>query len=89
VHRCTEYDGAKLPTAALRLARVAPARSTESPDCGAVTTRYFFLLFCLMTTSLASHAGERARFIEHSLNLHGITYRYQVFVQDGWTAKHT
>ena len=41
-----------------------------------------------MTTSLASHAGERARFIEHSLNLHGITYRYQVFVPDGWTAKH-
>lgn len=49
--------------------------------------RQLALLLCLMTLSLAVHAGEPPRFVERSLELHGTTYRYQVFVPDGWTAK--
>lgn len=49
--------------------------------------RQLALLLCLMTATLAGHAGEPARFVERSLELNGTTYRYQVFVPDGWTAK--
>jgi predicted peptidase len=49
--------------------------------------RRLTLLLCLVLASLAGHAGEPARFTERSLTLHGTTYRYRVFVPDGWTAK--
>lgn len=49
--------------------------------------RPFALLLCLMAVSLAAHAGEPTRFVERALELHGVTYRYRVFVPDGWTAK--
>ena len=49
--------------------------------------RRLAVLLCLMSASLAGHAGEAARFDKRSLELHGTTYRYQVFVPDGWTAK--
>jgi predicted peptidase len=51
--------------------------------------RYLTTLLFLMTVSLVSQAGEPARFVEHSLDLHGKTYRYQVYVPDGWTAKRS
>ena len=51
--------------------------------------RQLALLLCLMTVSLAGHAGEPARFVERSLELHGATYRYRVFVPDGWTAERS
>jgi len=51
--------------------------------------RQIALLLCLMAVSLAGHAGEPARFVERSLELHGATYRYRVFVPDGWTAKRS
>ena len=44
-------------------------------------------LLCLLTASVAGHAGEAPRFVERSLQRHGVNYRYQVFVPDGWTAK--
>lgn len=44
------------------------------------------LLLCLMTVCVAAHAGEPAHLVERSLALDGVTYRYQVFVPDGWTA---
>jgi len=49
--------------------------------------RQLALLLCLMVVSLAGHASEPARFVERSLELHGATYRYRVFVPDGWTAE--
>ncbi len=49
--------------------------------------RQLVLLLLLMITSLVSHASESTRFVERSLELHGTTYHYQVFVPDGWTAK--
>lgn len=51
--------------------------------------RRLVLLLLSMTASLASHAGEPAHFVPRSLELHGKTYRYQVFVPDGWTAKRS
>ncbi len=45
------------------------------------------LLLCLMATGVAARAGEAPRFVERSLQLHGVSYRYQVFVPEGWTAK--
>jgi len=50
--------------------------------------RRLILLLCLMIASVASHANEPAHFVQRSLSLHGKTYRYQVFVPDGWTAAH-
>lgn len=47
----------------------------------------FALLLCLLAASVAARAGEAPRFVERSLQLHGASYRYQVFVPDGWTAK--
>jgi predicted peptidase len=49
--------------------------------------RHLILLLLLMIFSFASHAGEPAHFVPRSLELHGKTYRYQVFIPDGWTAK--
>jgi predicted peptidase len=49
--------------------------------------RRLALLLCLISASLASHAGEPIRFVERSLDLHGTTYHYRAFVPDGWTAK--
>lgn len=45
------------------------------------------LLLCLMIIGMVSHASGSPPFVERSLELHGKTYRYQVFVPDGWTAK--
>ena len=45
------------------------------------------ILLLSMTVSLASHASEPAHFAPRSLELHGRTYRYQVFIPDGWTAR--
>ncbi|MFC5526854.1 prolyl oligopeptidase family serine peptidase [Rhodanobacter ginsengisoli] len=49
--------------------------------------RQLVFLLALMTISLAGHAGESNHFVRRSLELHGVTYRYQVFVPDGWTAR--
>lgn len=49
--------------------------------------RRLALLLCLLTASVAGHAGEAPRFVERSLQRHSVSYRYQVFVPDGWTAK--
>lgn len=51
--------------------------------------RHIAALLFLMTASLASHASEPARFVQRSLDLHGKTYRYQVYIPDGWTAKRS
>jgi predicted peptidase len=51
--------------------------------------RQLILLLCLMVTSRSSFANEPAHFVSRSLELHGKTYHYQVFVPDGWTAKRT
>jgi len=48
--------------------------------------RRLTLLLCLMIASVAIHASGSQRFVEQSLDLHGKTYRYQVFVPDSWTA---
>ncbi len=46
------------------------------------------LLFCLILAPAAVRAAEPAHFVERSTSLHGQAYRYQVFVPDGWTARH-
>ena len=51
--------------------------------------RRLILLLCLMIASVASHATGSPPFVERSLDLHGRTYRYQVFVPDSWTAKQS
>ncbi len=51
--------------------------------------RRLTLLLCLMIVSVAVHASGSPPFVERSLDLHGRTYRYQVFVPDGWTAKQS
>lgn len=48
--------------------------------------RQFALLLCLMTASLTAHANAPAHFVQRALSLDGVTYHYQVFVPDGWTA---
>jgi predicted peptidase len=48
-------------------------------------SRRLALLFLFMTASLAGHAAPR--FVERQLAVDGQTYRYQVFVPDGWTSK--
>jgi len=53
---------------------------------GFFAMRYLTLLFS-MTVSLASHASEPAHFVPRTLELHGKTYHYQVFVPEGWTVK--
>ncbi|SFS08703.1 Alpha/beta hydrolase family protein [Dyella sp. OK004] len=50
-------------------------------------TRRLPLLLLLMIASLPSHAA--ARFVEHKVTIKGHSYRYQVFVPNGWTSKHT
>ncbi|WP_049623824.1 prolyl oligopeptidase family serine peptidase [Frateuria defendens] len=47
-------------------------------------SRLLFSLL-LMTAALAGHAAPR--FVERQAVVDGKTYRYQVFVPDGWTAK--
>ncbi|HEY9133885.1 MAG TPA: prolyl oligopeptidase family serine peptidase [Dyella sp.] len=47
--------------------------------------RRLALLLLLLTT--ASVHAEAQHFVERKLNLDGHTYRYQVFVPAGWTAK--
>lgn len=49
--------------------------------------RRLFVLFCLMLASVLCHASDTSRFVARSLQLHGHTYAYRVFVPDGWTAK--
>jgi len=51
--------------------------------------RQIIVLLLLMAASLVSHAGEPARFVAHSLDLHGKSWHYQVYLPDGWTAKRT
>ena len=51
--------------------------------------RQLAVLFLLLITSLAIHANEPSIFVEKSVDLHGKSYRYQVFVPDGWTAEQT
>ncbi|WP_158881594.1 dienelactone hydrolase family protein [Rhodanobacter sp. L36] len=43
----------------------------------------FFLL------AFVAHAAQPSRFIERSTSVHGTTYRYRLFVPDGWTAKRS
>ncbi|MEO6926390.1 MAG: prolyl oligopeptidase family serine peptidase [Rhodanobacter sp.] len=50
--------------------------------------RKLVLLCVLLLACAVSHAGEPAHLVASSLQLHGKTYRYQVFVPDGWTARH-
>ncbi len=47
----------------------------------------FTLMLFLMIASLACRAGAPARFVPRSLELHGKTYHYRVFVPNGWTAR--
>ena len=47
---------------------------------------HFCLLLSLLFAAGAAHAAA-TRFIERSVTLQGASYRYQVFVPDGWTAK--
>jgi predicted peptidase len=49
--------------------------------------RSLAVLFLLVTASFASQAGEPAHFVARSLDMHGKTWHYQVYVPDGWTAK--
>ena len=51
--------------------------------------RPIIVLLLLMTASLTRHANAAARFVQHSLDPHGKTYSYQVYVPDGWTAKRS
>jgi predicted peptidase len=59
----------------------------HAPRHGFPIMRSLLILLLLVTASFASHAGEPARFVDHSLHMHGKTWRYQVYVPDGWTAK--
>ncbi|HEY8683212.1 MAG TPA: prolyl oligopeptidase family serine peptidase [Rhodanobacter sp.] len=51
--------------------------------------RYSALLLCLMIASFCGPANASSRFVERSLDLHGKTHRYQVFVPDGWTSRRS
>lgn len=51
--------------------------------------RKLLMLLGLLFACATSHAAEPAHFVSRSLQLHGKTYRYQVFVPTGWTSERT
>lgn len=47
-----------------------------------------FLFFCLLTTSLAeAEKKHETGFLDRTLTLRGVTYKYQVFLPEDWTSR--